>query len=130
MLKARWWMLGLAGISAALLLGASTATAEGEAAASPEGWAYKVPRDLMSPFCPGVTLSACTSPQADELRVTERAMRIRYDGTVSRDLNVSVRLSTQYDLRRFPFDHQQLTLEVEEDGDALPGAFDADAATP
>ena len=25
---------------------------------------------------------------------------------------------------------RQLTLEVEEDGDALPGAFDADAATP
>ena len=69
MLKARLWMLGRAGIFAVLLLGASTATAEGEAAASPEGWAYEVSRDLMSPFCPGVTLSACTSPQADELRV-------------------------------------------------------------
>ncbi len=83
MLKARLWMLGLAGIFAALLLGASTATAGGEAAASPEGWAYKVPRDLMSPFCPGVTLSACTSPQADELRmwliVQEASGRTRED---------------------------------------------------
>jgi cytochrome c-type biogenesis protein CcmH/NrfF len=83
MLKARWSMLGLVGISAALLLGASTATAEGEAAASPEGWAYKVPRELMSPFCPGVTLSACTSPQADELRmwliVQEASGRTRED---------------------------------------------------
>jgi hypothetical protein len=68
--------------------------------------------------------------QADELRVTERAMRIRHDGTVSRDLNVSVRLSTQYDLRRFPFDHQQLTLEVESftwSADEL--VFVADATT-
>ena len=83
MMKRRLWMLGLAGIFAALLLGASTATAEGEAAALPEGWAYKVPRDLMSPFCPGVTLSACTSPQADELRmwliVQEASGRTRED---------------------------------------------------
>jgi cytochrome c-type biogenesis protein CcmH/NrfF len=62
-------MLGLAAISAALLFGASAATAtDGEAAAEPEGWAYKVSHDLMSPFCPGRTLSACPSPKADELR--------------------------------------------------------------
>ena len=51
--------------------------------------------------------------QVDELQITERAIRIRNDGTVSADLNVSVRLATNYDLRRFPFDRQQLTLELE-----------------
>ena len=62
-------MLGLAAISAALLFGASAATAtDGEAAAEPEGWAYKISHDLMSPFCPGRTLSACPSPKADDLR--------------------------------------------------------------
>ena len=83
MLKARFSMLGLAGIFAALLLGASTATAEGEATAEPEGWAYKLPNELMSPFCPGRTLSACTSPQADDLRmwliVQEASGRSRED---------------------------------------------------
>ncbi len=69
MLKARSRMLCLAGISAALLLGVSTATAAGEAAADPEGWAYRLSHDLMSPFCPGRTLAACTSPQADSLRM-------------------------------------------------------------
>jgi cytochrome c-type biogenesis protein CcmH/NrfF len=62
-------MLGLAAISAALLFGASAAIAtDGEAAAEPEGWAYKISHDLMSPFCPGRTLSACPSPKADDLR--------------------------------------------------------------
>jgi cytochrome c-type biogenesis protein CcmH/NrfF len=83
MLKARFSMLGLAGIFAALLLGASTATAEGEATAEPEGWAYKVSNELMSPYCPGRTLSACPSPQADELRmwliVQEASGRSRED---------------------------------------------------
>ena len=83
MLKARLSMLGLAGIFAALLLGASTATAQGEAAAVPEGWAYKLPNQLMSPFCPGRTLSACTSPQAEDLRlwliVQEASGRSRED---------------------------------------------------
>jgi len=83
MLKARFSMLGLAGIFAALLLGASTATAEGEATAVPEGWAYKLSNQLMSPFCPGRTLSACTSPQAEDLRlwliVQEASGRSRED---------------------------------------------------
>jgi cytochrome c-type biogenesis protein CcmH len=83
MLKARLSMLGLAGVFAALLLGASTATAAGEATAEPEGWAYKLPNELMSPFCPGRTLSACTSPQADDLRlwliVQEASGRSRED---------------------------------------------------
>jgi cytochrome c-type biogenesis protein CcmH/NrfF len=34
----------------------------------PPSWAYALAHDLMSPFCPGRTLAACPSPQADELR--------------------------------------------------------------
>jgi len=84
MVKARLRMLGLAGIFAALLLGASTATAaDGEAVAEPEGWAYQMSHDLMSPYCPGRTLSACPSPQADDLRmwliVQEASGRSRED---------------------------------------------------
>ncbi len=31
-------------------------------------WGYKLSHDLMSPYCPGRTLAACSSPQAAELR--------------------------------------------------------------
>ena len=31
-------------------------------------WGYALSHELMSPFCPGRTLAACTSPQAAELR--------------------------------------------------------------
>lgn len=31
-------------------------------------WGYSLAHEVMSPFCPGRTLSACTSPQAAELR--------------------------------------------------------------
>ena len=47
---------------APLLLGAA-------AVAEPEGWAYDLSGELMSPFCPGRTLSECPSPQADSLRM-------------------------------------------------------------
>lgn len=83
MVNARLRMLALAGIVAAPLLGVSAVAAEGDAAAELEGWAYKVPNELMSPFCPGRTLSACTSPQADNLRMwlilQEAAGRTRED---------------------------------------------------
>ncbi len=83
MVKARLQMLGLAGISAALLLGVSTATAAGETPAAPEGWAYKLHHDLMSPFCPGRTIADCSSPQAESLRmwliVQEASGRSRED---------------------------------------------------
>jgi len=84
MVKARLRMLGFAGIFAALLFGTSAATAaDGEAVAEPEGWAYKISNEVMSPFCPGRTLSACPSPQADDLRmwlmVQEASGRSRED---------------------------------------------------
>ena len=34
-----------------------------------EGWAWPYFNEVMSPFCPGRTLSACTSGQADTLRM-------------------------------------------------------------
>lgn len=84
MVNARSTLALLAGIAAAALLGVATAgAAQGEATGEVEGWAYELPNDLMSPFCPGRTLSACTSPQADELRswliVQEAAGRSRDD---------------------------------------------------
>jgi len=39
------------------------------AAAQQDTWGYKIAHELMSPFCPGRTLSACPSAKADELRV-------------------------------------------------------------
>jgi cytochrome c-type biogenesis protein CcmH/NrfF len=76
-------ILGLAGIAAALLLGVSAVMAQPAAAEELEGWAYKLPNELMSPFCPGRTISACTSPQADSLRmwliVQEASGRSRED---------------------------------------------------
>lgn len=52
------------------LVGASAASAQelqsGEAADT--DWAYDLSHELMSPFCPGSTLAACTSSQAEEVR--------------------------------------------------------------
>jgi cytochrome c-type biogenesis protein CcmH/NrfF len=59
--------------------------AAGPAAAStePEGWAYDLANEMMSPFCPGRTLAECPSSQAGELRVwllvQEAAGRSRED---------------------------------------------------
>jgi cytochrome c-type biogenesis protein CcmH/NrfF len=81
--NARLRNLGLAGIAAVALLGVSIVAVQSAAAEELEGWAYKVPNELMSPFCPGRTLSACTSPQADDLRmwliVQEASGRTRED---------------------------------------------------
>ena len=61
-----------------LAAGLALSAAAGEPA---KGWAYEVPRELMSPFCPGRTLADCTSPQAGTLRawliVQEAAGRSR-----------------------------------------------------
>ena len=51
-----------------LLSGASAAQpAEPAATAEPEGWAYDLSNELLSPFCPGVTLAECSSRQAKSL---------------------------------------------------------------
>ena len=36
---------------------------------APEGWAYDLWDELMSPYCPGRTLANCTSSQAEQLRM-------------------------------------------------------------
>jgi hypothetical protein len=47
------------------------------------------------------------------LDISERVLRIRHDGTVHHDLNVSLRVAADFDLRRFPFDRQLLELQIE-----------------
>ena len=51
--------------------------------------------------------------RAGPFEVTERVMRVAPDGTVHNDLNISVQVHADLDLRRFPFDHQRLELELE-----------------
>ena len=41
---------------------------ESPALGGPPPWAYSMAHDLMSPFCPGRTLAACPSTEADQLR--------------------------------------------------------------
>lgn len=71
-------MAGTAGASrrraTALVLALATLALAGgalaaDAPAEPPSWAYQLPHDLMSPFCPGRTLAECPSPQADQLRL-------------------------------------------------------------
>lgn len=54
----------LAAAAMAWLLCGSPAPAQ----AADEGWGYALAHELMSPYCPGRTLAACTSEQAGELR--------------------------------------------------------------
>jgi cytochrome c-type biogenesis protein CcmH/NrfF len=57
--------------------------APGRGSAEPEGWAYEVAAELMSPFCLGRTLADCPSDQARSLAlwivVQEAAGRTRAD---------------------------------------------------
>jgi len=55
-------------VFAATLIALSTSSAPA-LSEEPEGWAYAMPNELMSPFCPGRTLADCTSPQAASLRM-------------------------------------------------------------
>jgi len=75
--------VALAGIVAALCVGVWAAPVSAEIVQEPQGWAYKLPHELMSPFCPGRTLAACTSSQAESLRswliIQEAAGRSRAD---------------------------------------------------
>jgi cytochrome c-type biogenesis protein CcmH/NrfF len=55
----------LKSVAGALLVLALVVPASAE---EPDGWAYRYFGEIMSPFCPGRTLAACTSPQAESLR--------------------------------------------------------------
>ena len=72
-------MVKLAAI-AALAIASGVAAPAG---AEPEGWAYDASNELMSPFCPGRTLSDCPSPAAESMRlwlhVQEAAGRTRQE---------------------------------------------------
>ena len=43
--------------------------ASAEPVTQPEGWAYDLADELMSPYCPGRTLAECPSSQAQTLRM-------------------------------------------------------------
>jgi cytochrome c-type biogenesis protein CcmH/NrfF len=47
----------------------SAVALSGVAAAEDAQWGYQLSHELMSPFCPGRTLAACSSPQAADMRV-------------------------------------------------------------
>ena len=51
--------------------------------------------------------------RAGSFEVTERVVRVAPDGTVHNDINISVRVHADLDLRRFPFDHQRLEVAIE-----------------
>ncbi len=57
------WGLGLL-----LAWGVLVSPSAAEAQAGNESWGYALAHELMSPYCPGRTLAACTSDQAAELR--------------------------------------------------------------
>ena len=56
--------------SAALMAGLLAAPLWPAAVAAEEesGWSYQLAHDVMSPFCPGLTLAECPSPDAGALR--------------------------------------------------------------
>jgi cytochrome c-type biogenesis protein CcmH len=56
-------LVALVGLALAGWLAAAPASAK------PQGWAYDLADELMSPYCPGRTLSECPSPQAQTLRM-------------------------------------------------------------
>jgi cytochrome c-type biogenesis protein CcmH/NrfF len=63
-------MLALrAGVCGAAVAAAFLLTATSARAKEPEGWAYYLANQIMSPYCPGRTLAECPSPQADTLRM-------------------------------------------------------------
>lgn len=51
------------------LLALALATAPPGAAEPAPPWAYDIARELMSPFCPGLTLADCPSPAAEQVRM-------------------------------------------------------------
>jgi len=48
-----------------------------------------------------------------QMDVTDRELIVHHDGTVENNLNISLRVAADFDLRRFPFDRQRLELAVE-----------------
>jgi hypothetical protein len=57
--------------------------------------------------------SAFPVDEVEGFQVLDRELRVRHDGTVQSNVNLSVRVVARFDLRRFPFDHQRLELAIE-----------------
>lgn len=55
-------------VAALLLLSGLAAAFPASGADDKSGWAYQLPKEMMSPYCPGRALSDCPSPSAAELR--------------------------------------------------------------
>jgi hypothetical protein len=51
--------------------------------------------------------------QVDSFQITEQSLRIDHTGQVTAAINLTVRLSSPFDLRRFPFDTQLLRFHIE-----------------
>jgi hypothetical protein len=57
--------------------------------------------------------SAFPVDRVGRMEVTDRVLTVDHDGTVQTDINISLRVAADFDLRRFPFDRQHLELSVE-----------------
>lgn len=60
---------GLATAGALLAFFAFLGSVAPAAASDAPEWAHQLPNELMSPFCPGVTLAECTSSHASSLKM-------------------------------------------------------------
>jgi hypothetical protein len=58
-------------------------------------------------------MSAFPVDRVGRMEITDRELSISYDGTVQSNVNISLRVAADFDLRRFPFDRQQLEFAVE-----------------
>ena len=56
-------MIAVSSLALALPVAAAT-----DPVNEPEGWTYQLWRELMSPFCPGLSLADCPSSSAESLR--------------------------------------------------------------
>ena len=59
------------------------------------------------------TVQGFPTNQIGAVASTQRVLRQRFDGRISVALNFDTKLAADYDLRRFPFDKQTLTLGME-----------------
>jgi hypothetical protein len=59
------------------------------------------------------TVQGFPTNQVGAVSATQRVLHLRSDGRVDATSNIDIRLAADYDLRRFPFDEQTLTVGLE-----------------